>query len=179
MSACAHAAGKREAAVSDLDATFAALADRTRRGIVDCLRRQPCRAGELSRALDVPPAGLSRHLRVLRESRLVEEEGLQSDARVRIYRLRREPFEGLRGWVEEVEAFWGSQLAAFKEHAEGGSARPDPAPPVAPPATVSNPSRSSGRRVRGAASPRPSRRSSARPSSGRGAGARRGKGRDR
>jgi hypothetical protein len=48
----------------------------------------------------------------------VEEEGLEEDARVRVYRLRRERFAELRGWLDEVEAFWGDQLAAFKAHAE-------------------------------------------------------------
>ena len=43
---------------------------------------------------------------------------LEADARVRVYRLRRERFTELRGWLDEVEAFWGDQLAAFKAHAE-------------------------------------------------------------
>jgi DNA-binding transcriptional ArsR family regulator len=61
---------------------------------------------------------LSRHLRVLRRSQLVEEESLDEDARVRVYRLRREPFDGLRSWVEDVQSFWEDQLASFKAHAE-------------------------------------------------------------
>lgn len=104
--------------MSDLDRTLAALADRTRRGIVDLLRQKPRRAGELARKLATSPAGLSRHLRVLRKSGLVEEEIHEDDARVRVYRLRREPFDALRSWVEEVEAFWDGQLASFKAHAE-------------------------------------------------------------
>lgn len=95
-----------------------ALADRTRRGIVELLREEPLRAGDIAHALDVTPAGLSRHLRVLRRSGLVEEEILAEDARVRIYRLRREPFDELRDWVDDVEAFWDDQLASFKAHAE-------------------------------------------------------------
>ncbi len=107
-----------------LDGTFAALADRTRREVVDLLRDEPQRAGDLARALDVSPAGLSRHLRVLRRSGLVEEQSLPDDARVRMYRLRREPFDELRAWVEDVERFWDGQLASFKAHAESkGSAK--------------------------------------------------------
>jgi DNA-binding transcriptional ArsR family regulator len=98
----------------DLDRTLSALADRTRRNIVELLRDQPRRAGELA----LNPAGLSRHLRVLRQSRLVEEESPEEDARVRVYRLRREPFVGLQSWVEGVQSFWAGQLASFKEHAE-------------------------------------------------------------
>ncbi len=111
-------------APTDLDRTFAALSDRTRRSIVELLRERPYRAGELARALRSSPAGLSRHLRVLRQSRLVEERVLEDDARVRVYALRRAPFDALRTWLEEVEAFWTGQLASFKEHAERTRPRP-------------------------------------------------------
>ena len=67
---------------------------------------------------------LSRHLRVLRQAGLVEEASLDSDARVRVYRLRREPFVGLREWLDEVEGFWTDQLASFKRHAEAKARRP-------------------------------------------------------
>lgn len=95
-----------------------ALADPTRRSVVRLLRRGPLRAGELATALGATPAGLSRHLRVLRESGLVVEEPLAADARVKVLSLRRAPFEQLRSWVEEVEEFWTEQLASFKAHAE-------------------------------------------------------------
>ncbi len=101
-----------------LDRTLAALADPTRRGVVDLLRAGPRRAGELAAELEMSPAGMSRHLRVLRQTGLVEEELLEDDARVRVYALRREPFDALKSWVEDVEAFWTGQLAAFKAHAE-------------------------------------------------------------
>jgi DNA-binding transcriptional ArsR family regulator len=94
------------------------LADPTRRTVVSMLRRGPLRAGELATALGASPAGLSRHLRVLRESGLISEVPLAEDARVKVLSLRPGPFEELRGWVEEVEAFWTDQLASFKAHAE-------------------------------------------------------------
>src|SRR5687767_1874757 len=90
----------------DLNRAFAALADPTRRAAVEMLRGGPRRAGELAEALGSSPAGLSRHLRVLRESGLVAEEVLEEDARVRLYRLERLPFESLRAWIEEVGSFW-------------------------------------------------------------------------
>jgi DNA-binding transcriptional ArsR family regulator len=117
---------------ADLDRTLSALADRTRRSIVELLRDQPRRAGELARELDLNPAGLSRHLRVLRQSRLVEEESPDEDARVRVYRLRREPFAGLQSWVEDVQSFWEGQLASFKEHAERTRGRSVTGNPPAP-----------------------------------------------
>jgi DNA-binding transcriptional ArsR family regulator len=101
-----------------LDATLAALADPTRRAVVDLLRRSPRRAGELSEALATSPPAMSRHLRVLRECGLVAEERGGDDARVRVLRLRPEPFDELRRWIDEVERFWAGQLAAFKAHAE-------------------------------------------------------------
>jgi DNA-binding transcriptional ArsR family regulator len=66
---------------------------------------------------------MSRHLRVLRQSGLVDEEHRGDDARVRTYRLRAEPFRELGRWIDEVEAFWAEELAAFKEHAEEHAAR--------------------------------------------------------
>ncbi len=101
-----------------VDRAFDALADRTRRGVVEILRRGPRRAGELSAALSVSAPALSRHLRILRESRLVEQVGVEDDARVRLYRLRREPFARLRSWVDSVEAMWAEQLTGFARHVE-------------------------------------------------------------
>jgi len=108
------------AAALDLDRTLAALADPTRRGVVDLLRRKPQRAGDLAAAFDMSPPAMSRHLRVLRKTGLVDvEDGeLEDDARVRVYRLRPEPFAELRDWLTEVETFWTGQLDAFKRHAE-------------------------------------------------------------
>ena len=105
-------------AARELDETFAALADPTRRRVVELLRKRPRRAGELAAAFGMSPPAMSRHLRVLRRTSLVEEDSLEEDARVRVYRLRPERFAALRGWLEEVEAFWGEQLGAFKAHAE-------------------------------------------------------------
>lgn len=105
-------------AAIDLDRTLASLADPKRRGVIDLLRRRPHRAGELAAALRMSPPAMSRHLRELRRSGVVEEESEESDARVRIYRLRREPFVALRRWVDDVEALWGEELEAFRQHAE-------------------------------------------------------------
>ncbi|MCP3138742.1 ArsR/SmtB family transcription factor [Pyxidicoccus xibeiensis] len=103
---------------TNLDRTLAALADPTRRGVVDLLRKQPRRAGELADAFEMSPPAMSRHLRVLRKTGLVEEDSLEDDARVRVYRLCPEPFAALRVWLDEVEAYWEDQLGAFKAHAE-------------------------------------------------------------
>jgi DNA-binding transcriptional ArsR family regulator len=104
--------------VTDVDTTLAALADPTRRRIVELLRERPRRAGELAAEFDVTGPAVSRHLRVLRRSGLVEERGVETDARIRVYRLRAEPLVALRAWVDQVQAFWTDQLSAFKQHVE-------------------------------------------------------------
>jgi len=108
----------------ELDATFSALADRNRRAVIDLLKQQPRRAGEIAAALSMTPPALSRHLRVLRRGGLIYEKGLEEDARVRIYHLRKEPFDQLRVWLGEVESFWADELAAFRDHVERSKKRP-------------------------------------------------------
>jgi DNA-binding transcriptional ArsR family regulator len=110
---------------SNVDRTFAALAEPTRRGIVELLRGRPRRASEIADAFSMTRPAMSRHLRVLRRAGLVSEEGLENDARARVYRLAPGPFAELRGWLDEVEAFWGAQLDAFKEHAERSAQEPE------------------------------------------------------
>lgn len=100
----------------DLDRTLAALADPYRRRVVDLLRERPRRAGELAEATKIAFPLMSRHLRTLRASGLVEEQRDELDSRVRIYRLRPEPMAELKRWLEETEALWSRQLAAFKAH---------------------------------------------------------------
>jgi DNA-binding transcriptional ArsR family regulator len=103
---------------SRLDEMFAALADPARRAVVDLLRKKPRRAGELASTLSISPARMSQHLRVLRKSGLIQDDDVEGDARVRLYRLRQEPFSAFRGWLDEVEELWTTELNAFKAHAE-------------------------------------------------------------
>lgn len=118
-----------------LDGALAALADPTRRAVVRLLREGPCRAGELAAALHLTPPGLSRHLRVLRRAGLIHDDEPEEDARVRLYRLEPAGFAPLRDWIDELEAFWGDQLAAFKAHAQTQAPKPArrrrPPPPPA------------------------------------------------
>ena len=111
-------AGTGDGLAGSLDRTLSALADPTRRGVVELLRDGPRRAGELAEAFQASPPAMSRHLRVLRIRGLIEEERDQADARVRRFRLRPEPFLALHDWLDEVERFWGDQLQAFKAHAD-------------------------------------------------------------
>jgi DNA-binding transcriptional ArsR family regulator len=104
-----------------LDQTLAALADPHRRKIVEILREQPRRAGELAEAVGLSPPALSRHLRMLKAHGLVEEMHPEFDARVRVFSLRPEPIAGLKLWLEETEQLWSRQLTSFKAYIEGTS----------------------------------------------------------
>lgn len=106
------------AASAEIDQTLAALADPHRRRVVDLLSHGPRAAGELARELDLTPPAMSRHLRTLRQSGLVEESHPTFDARVRIYALRPEPMVHLLRWLEDAERLWSEQLLAFKAHLE-------------------------------------------------------------
>ena len=99
-----------------LDRTLAALAAPCRRRIVDLLRERPRRAGELAAATRTSFPAVSRHLRALRESGLVDEQRAAFDSRVRVYRLRPQPMAELKAWLDRTEAAWAHQLVAFREH---------------------------------------------------------------
>jgi DNA-binding transcriptional ArsR family regulator len=100
----------------NLDRTLAALADPHRRRVVDLLRDRPRRAGELAAAARISFPAMSRHLKTLRNSGLVEENRDEFDSRVRIYRLRGEPMTALKAWLEATETMWTGQLLALKSH---------------------------------------------------------------
>lgn len=100
----------------DLDRTLAALADPCRRRVIDLLRERPRRAGELAQAAQISFPAMSRHLKTLRESGLVEEDRDTLDSRVRIYRFTGKPIAELKAWLDETEALWTRQLAALKSH---------------------------------------------------------------
>jgi DNA-binding transcriptional ArsR family regulator len=101
-----------------IDRTLAALADPHRRHVVDLLRERPHRAGELAQRTGLALPAMSRHLRQLRQCGLVAESHPEFDARVRIYTLDPKPMVALKRWLEETEALWSVQLAAFKRHVE-------------------------------------------------------------
>ena len=103
---------------SRVDKTFAALADPHRRTAVELLGKRPRRAGELADALGLPAPAMSRHLRQLKQSGLVEETHPEFDARVRIYALKASAMAELKRWLADTEAMWAAQLSGFKAHVE-------------------------------------------------------------
>ena len=105
-------------AAFDLDRTLSALADPTRRGVVNLLGARSLRAGEIAEAFGMSRPAMSRHLRVLRDHGLVEESRDHTDARARIYQLRPEPLAELQTWISDVQRFWNDQLESFQQLAE-------------------------------------------------------------
>lgn len=103
-----------------VDRIFAALADPARRRAVELLGQRPHSAGELAGALGLAAPAMSRHLRALKESGLIEDEHPSFDARVRIYSLKHGATAELKRWLAETEALWAHQLAGFKAHVEAG-----------------------------------------------------------
>jgi DNA-binding transcriptional ArsR family regulator len=103
-----------------LDRTLTALADPHRRRVISLLSERPRSAGELARTIGLAPPAMSRHLRTLRQSGLVEQTHPPFDARVRVYALRAGAMSELMRWLEETERLWSAQLAAFKAHLEKG-----------------------------------------------------------
>jgi DNA-binding transcriptional ArsR family regulator len=93
-----------------MEAVFQALADESRRTLLETLARGPATAGELAATLPIARPGVSRHLRVLREAGLVE---VRPDAQRRVYRLRPEPFAEVDGWLGRYRAMWEQRLDAL------------------------------------------------------------------
>jgi DNA-binding transcriptional ArsR family regulator len=103
---------------SELAAVLQALADPARLRVVEALSRSPQRAGDLAVAAGVPAPTMSKHLRVLLAAGIVTDERSARDARVRVFRLRRDSVVAVRAWLDHVQAHWDEQLRAFKAHVE-------------------------------------------------------------
>src|SRR5216683_211118 len=98
----------------DLDATFAALADPTRRAMLVRLARGEASVGELARPFDFALPTISKHLRVLERARLIEK---RKDAAQRRCRLRLEPLNQASQWIRKYTSFWMSTLDSLEQFA--------------------------------------------------------------
>ncbi|WP_017932734.1 ArsR/SmtB family transcription factor [Nocardioides sp. Iso805N] len=104
-----------------MDAVLHALADGSRRTVLEILRDHPATAGELAEALPIARPGVSRHLRVLREAGLVD---VRQEAQRRIYSLRPEPLVEVDDWLGDYRALWQNRLDALHtEVARGKKAK--------------------------------------------------------
>jgi DNA-binding transcriptional ArsR family regulator len=103
---------------NDVEGFFVALADPTRRRVIELLGDRAHRAGELATVVGTSAPVMSRHLRILLEAGFVADERVPGDARLRVFRLRPEPVAELRAWLDQLQAHWNEQLGAFKRHVE-------------------------------------------------------------
>jgi DNA-binding transcriptional ArsR family regulator len=98
------------------DTVFRAIADPTRRAILDRLRAGPANAGALAAGFRSSRPAVSKHLRVLREARLVVGTRI---GREQLYTLDPTQLQSVAGWLEGYRALWQSSLTRLKRHLEG------------------------------------------------------------
>ena len=94
---------------------YAALAEPSRRHILDLLRVRERSVTELVAHLELSQPGVSKHLKVLREAGLVEA---RAAGKVRWYGLRPEPLAEVAGWLEPYRRHWSARLDALERHLE-------------------------------------------------------------
>ena len=94
----------------NLDMVLVAVADRSRRILLQRLAHGSATTGQLAELLPIARPGVSRHLRVLREAGLVE---LRQQAQWRVYRLRPEPLAEVDEWLGRYRSLWEQRLDAL------------------------------------------------------------------
>jgi DNA-binding transcriptional ArsR family regulator len=92
---------------------YAALAEPHRRQILDLLRDGERSVSDLVARLDLSQPGVSKHLKVLREARLVD---VSARGRERRYRLRAEPLEEVDAWLAPYRSYWSARLDDLERH---------------------------------------------------------------
>jgi DNA-binding transcriptional ArsR family regulator len=97
------------------ETAFSALADPTRRAVLDLLRAGSRPAGEIARAFPMSRPAISKHLRILRRAHLVAE---RRDGRHRMYQLNPDPLKAVDSWLEQYRTFWTASLANLKSFVE-------------------------------------------------------------
>ena len=102
------------------EATFQAVADPTRRAVLDLLRRGSQPAGAIAQAFPVSRPAISKHLRLLRRAHLVREH---REGRHRVYDLNPEPLRALDTWIEQYRSFWKMNLGNLKTFVESRYAK--------------------------------------------------------
>ena len=102
------------------ESTFQALADPTRRAVLDLLRRGAQPAGQIAEAFPISRPAISKHLRQLRKASLVVET---RSGRHRVYQLNAQPLKAVNAWLEQYRQFWQINLGNLKAFVENEYAR--------------------------------------------------------
>ena len=99
----------------EIDHTYKAIADPTRREILDLLRTEGAlRAGDIASAFPkISRPAVSKHLRVLREADLIAEQSAE-DARERRYHLNADPLQAVNAWLSHYDALWDKRFETLK-----------------------------------------------------------------
>jgi DNA-binding transcriptional ArsR family regulator len=100
----------RSGTFGSVEAVLRALADDSRRTMLEALTSGPATAGELAALLPIARPGVSRHLRMLREAGLVD---VRQESQRRIYTLRPEPLAEVDQWLSRYRALWEQRLDAL------------------------------------------------------------------
>ncbi len=98
---------------AQLDATFSALADPTRRAILAKLARGERSVTELAKPFDMSLPAISKHLKVLERARLIERG---RDAQFRPCRLNPKPLREAADWVEQHTKVWNERLDRLDDY---------------------------------------------------------------
>jgi DNA-binding transcriptional ArsR family regulator len=91
---------------------FHAIADPTRRAILDRLRQGPARVKDLAAGFQQSRPAISKHLKLLSEAELVIAEPA---GRERVYRLQGAPMQQVAGWIDAYRTHWQVSLDSLKE----------------------------------------------------------------
>ena len=89
---------------------FQALADPARLRIVEAMKSGECAVGDIVERMDIHQSGVSRHLRILTEARIVQ---MRPEGQKRLYSLRKEAFDELDAWVAGYRRHWQARLDRF------------------------------------------------------------------
>src|ERR1700676_591395 len=111
------------------EATFQALADPTRRAVLDLLRRGSQPAGEIAGAFPVSRPAISKHLRLLRRAHLVRAH---REGRHHVYQLNPEPLRAVDSWLDQYRTFWKMNLSSLKTFVEAEYAKESNQPAAKP-----------------------------------------------
>ena len=99
------------------DAVFAAIADATRRTIMQRVARRRLTAGELARGFRMSRPAVSKHVRVLVRAGLLRQ---RREGRHRLYELDPAPLRQIDEWVAQYRDFWRTNLRSLKSYVESG-----------------------------------------------------------
>jgi DNA-binding transcriptional ArsR family regulator len=95
------------------------VADPTRRAILDRLKSGDAPVTDLASGFAISRPAVSRHLRVLREARLVRERRGGADGRQRLYSIAPAPLVEIASWVGDYAQFWPANIESLRRHLEG------------------------------------------------------------